>query len=848
MRSATITALLAGLVLALGVPAAHASTPFGLTCTVDADHGGVRECVGTTPDPPLPSPPGTSGLPPAPSPPTIPPPKDTRVPSFDDTPLDVNVVLPPASMGDTGLPLMTLMHGYGGKKYAPTAAGGESAQIGSMASYAERGYAVLSFSARGFGESCGSAASRTAALALAPSVAQACQKGWIHLDDMRFEARDAQWLMGLLVDQHFADPQRLGVTGVSYGGITSTQLAALKDRMWVFPDGGEPDTAKLVPFKSPAGVPMRIAAAGPSIPGSDLAYSLVPNGRTTDFQVLDRKDDIVPAGVPKLSYVTGFYGTGNTTGGGYYAPPGADKHSDITQWYARIGAGDPYEEPVAQGILEEINRWHSGFALLSADAPSLEAPAPTLFGNGFTDDLFPVDEAMRFVNKAQALFPGTPMSTFFFDYGHARGQNKDDDLAKLRTAYAAWFDFYVKGGGPQPFGGATALTQTCPKTAASGGPFAAGTYDALHPGEVRQRFAPSITFGSTGGDPRLGQAIDPIAGSGACATTDAADQSAPTAATYRLGKVAAPYTLLGAPTVIAKITKTDTMNAQIAARLWDVGTDGKQTLVARTLYRPDGAGKTEVFQLHANGYRFATGHVPKLELLGSDAPYGRQPSGGAFTIAVSDLELRLPVREAPDCTQVLSHAPPFLAGKALAPGIAINGTPPCGEVVPAGAPGTGGAPPAGGTPPPAGGTPQSGPPLTQTSTGAGGDHGSVNGKPVTSNGQPVTKPVTKPIPKPVPTPAAGAARHRVSLQMRCSRGRPVMTLTGADRGKVRRVAFSVGAGRAVTDRRGPFAAGVSLAAARHRVRLKAVVTFKDGAHRTVTVRAHPCRPPARRRA
>lgn len=758
MRSATTTALLTGFVLALGVPAAHAAaTPFGLNCKVDAENGSVRECVGTTPS--------------ASSSPTTP---DTRVPSFDSTPLDVNVVLP--ATGDTNLPLITIMHGYGGNKQAADdVVGGDAAQVGTMVSYAKRGYAVLSFAARGFKESCGSPSSRAAAL-VRPDTATtgpACQKGWIHLDDMRFEARDAQWLMGKLVDDGFVDPQRLGATGVSYGGITSTQLAALKDRMWTFDAGADPDTAKLVPFTSPVKkIPMRIAAAGPSIPGSDLAYSLVPNGHTTDFQVLDRKDDIVPAGVPKLSYVTGFYGTGNTTGGGYYAPPGADKHSDITQWYARIGAGDPYDEPVAQGILEEINRWHSGYALLSADAPSLEAPAPTLFGNGFTDDLFPVDEAMRFVNKAQALFPGTPMSTFFFDYGHARGQNKPADLTRLRAAYAAWFDHYVKGDGPQPFGGATALTQTCPKDAPSEGPYVAGTYDALHPGEVRQRFAPSVTFGSTGGDPRLGQAIDPIAGSGACATTDAADQSAPAAATYRLGKVAAPYTLLGAPTVIAKITKTDTMNAQIAARLWDVGTDGKQTLVARTLYRPDGVGKTEVFQLHANGYRFAAGHVPKLELLGSDAPYGRQPSGGAFTIAVSDLELRLPVMEAPDCTQVLSHAPPFLAGKTLAPGIALNGTPPCGGVAPAA------TAPAG---TPSGGTPESGPPTNQTSIGAGGDHGSVNGSPVTANGQPATK------------TAPGVARHRVSLQMRCSSGRPAMTVRGADRGRVRRVVFSVGA-------------------------------------------------------
>jgi hypothetical protein len=51
-----------------------------------------------------------------------------------------------------------------------------------------------------------------------------------------------------------------------------------------------------------------------------------------------------------------------------------------------------------------------------------------------------------------------------------------------------------------------------------------------------------------------------------------------------------------------------------------------------------------VWQLHANGWRFAAGHVAKLELLGADPPYAR-PSNGTFQVGVADLDLRLPVRE-----------------------------------------------------------------------------------------------------------------------------------------------------------------------------------------------------------
>jgi hypothetical protein len=88
-------------------------------------------------------------------------------------------------------------------------------------------------------------------------------------------------------------------------------------------------------------------------------------------------------------------------------------------------------------------------------------------------------------------------------------------------------------------------------------------------------------------------------------------------------------------------------HAYIAARLVDVDpASSTKTLVARGLYRLDPAAPDgrQTFQLNANGWHFAAGHVPRLELLGRDAPYAR-PSNGTFAIAVSNLELQLPVRE-----------------------------------------------------------------------------------------------------------------------------------------------------------------------------------------------------------
>jgi predicted acyl esterase len=187
------------------------------------------------------------------------------------------------------------------------------------------------------------------------------------------------------------------------------------------------------------------------------------------------------------------------------------------------------------------------------------------------------------------------------------------------------------------------------------------------------RFASSKpeTIESSGGDPSVGSAIDPVAGGGnACATTSAADQSG--TATYRLAP--APkrgYTLLGAPTLVARLKITgDAVAAQVAGRLWDVAPGGaSQTLVARGEYRPTGASKGEVWQLHANGWRFARGHVPKLELLGSSPPSSR-PSNGTFQVTVERLQLRLPTREKPDCNRIKPAAAPVLPpGQHFAPGI-----------------------------------------------------------------------------------------------------------------------------------------------------------------------------------
>jgi predicted acyl esterase len=603
---AMAAAVLAVLVV---VPAARADFPslYGgdLSCAAQAANGDVRLCGGETT-------------------------------TWDGkTQIDVNVVLPPTPSGDDGpYPLIGVFHGWGGHKI-----GLEDARV---QDWAEAGYAVFSISDRGWGESCGGQDPDRI------SEPEACAAGYNHLLDTRFEVRDAQYLISVLADEGVAIPDKIGATGVSYGGGMSMALATLRNRT-MLPNG------ELVPWESPGHKEMELAAAVPQWPWSDLAYSLMPNGSTLDYRADNPyrgPDGTAPIGVEKSSYVTGLYGTGLASSN--YAPPGTDPGADLTTWYGLINAGEPYDSnPLAASIVAEITAHHSSYYIDHS-----QAPAPLLIQSGWNDDLFPVDEALRFYNRTRAQYPGDPISLFLMDDGHARSQNKAADEALFLQRENAWFDHYLKGAGAAPSSSAEALTTTCPKAAASEGPLEAASWDELSPGEVRFGGGAAQTVLPDAGDPTIGTTFDPIAGKDPCATASGADQ--PGTANFRLTVPAPGFTLLGSPTVIADLNVTGA-DSELAARLLDIGPDGKERLLARGLLRPR-SGSDVVFQLHPQGYRIAGGHTVKLELLPSDAPYAR-PSNLQATITVSNLELRLPVREQPGAVGglVKTPAPPCRA-------------------------------------------------------------------------------------------------------------------------------------------------------------------------------------------
>jgi fermentation-respiration switch protein FrsA (DUF1100 family) len=603
MRVRRLLVVMGFLVVGMALPSSAAAGPFGHACTTRSD--GTRFCPTTE---------GGAGQ-------TV-----DGVPSFDGVPLDVDVTLP-AKVKQGPYPTIVMLHGWGGSKtdFESTDPNGDGSNTYHYNNtfFAQRGYAVVNYTARGFGHSCGGG----------PGVDHtgACGQGYIRLADTRYEARDTQYLLGLLADQRIAKPNALGVTGISYGGGQSIELAYLRNRIRL-PDGS------FTQWTSPKGKSLSITAAWPRWPWSDLVDALLPNGRFRDTQVAPFQQSLHPVGIELRSYVSGLFALGKQSG--YYcgdAPassPCTNPDADLNHNFALINAGEP---PSAEALdrLAEIYSHHQGYGLSGT-------PSPLLIENGWTDDLFPPEHAIRIYNQASG---NSPVSLQFGDLGHSRGSNKTTVNQAFNGQGAAFFAHFLRGasGGPAP-GAVTAYTQTCPKTSSTpdGGPYTAPSYQQLHNGMITFSSAASQLV-TASGDPNTSSAFDPIAGtSDACKTISSS--TAPGTAVYNYTTTSG-FTLLGLPTVTATIQTTGNFG-ELDSMLFDVDpVAGTERLISRGAYRLANNQSGQItFQLHGNGYAFPAGHTVKLVLLGSDDPYLRLSNNTTFNVQVSGVTVKLPTR------------------------------------------------------------------------------------------------------------------------------------------------------------------------------------------------------------
>ena len=571
MRLPALVAVVLALVLGLVAEARAQPAPFGHPCTAQ---DGVRFCP-------------TTDL-------------GSRVPSWDGVPLDVDVTLPPS--GEGPFPTILLLHGLGQTKTTFEGTGGDPRYNNVF--FARHGYAVVTPTARGFGNSCGVPASRTAG----------CERGWTRLGDIRYEVRDVQYLTGLLVDEGIADRRAIGATGISYGGGFSTMLAYLRDRVRL--PGG-----RLVPWKSPSGKRIRLTAAWPRWLWTNGEAIFSRNGRGAWSRE--------PLGVPVEAWSDLIFGVANF---GFVAPLGSELSADINGWKAVLDAGT--RGPEAQAVADNAYLYH-GVAPLKGPA------AATLFQTGWTDALFPVPQALAGYRALRRRDPDAPVEMQVGDLGHMPANNHPQDTAAFDRQGIRFFDAWLRGKGRRPPPGrVTARTMTCPSEAPSGGgPYVAPRFGALSRGALRFGTTRTLKIDSEGASSVLATRLSATA-------VDLCTPEAPDPTSHATFSRTSPgVTLLGLPVLTGRV-KTSGSYGQIDARLWDLDPETKtQRLITRGVYRlsDDQSGRFR-FVLDGNGWRFPSGDRIVVELLGRDAPtYAASPD--PFSARLSDLKITLPVRQ-----------------------------------------------------------------------------------------------------------------------------------------------------------------------------------------------------------
>lgn len=620
--------------------------------------------------------------------------------SAGDIALDVDLSLPdpdrhpvPAS----GYPLIVLMHGccagnktsWEGKTIDP---GGKENWHYNNAWFASRGYAVLTYTSRGFVD--GSEHGST---------------GETQLDSDRFEINDYQHLAGQLADFgdlnpataaiEKIDPQRVVPTGGSYGG--GFAWMALTDPTWQSPDGQD----------------MKVVAVATKYGWTNLVEALVPNGADLrdSLPSPDPAGAANPLGFPKRTIVAGLYASGKTG-----VPPGSSHTtfpSYIDEAITCLESADPYElNPLCATTLEStlpsfINDrsayYENGFfdGLASGDV----APVPVYSAGTFTDQLFPAPEHRRMVERLKATVPGYPVQEHYGDYNHFVQNKRKEwadicgedrhvcDYADYPAADGApsrdlnagptnparepgvtsrlnrFIDHYAKPGAnpgePTPAFDVTAALQVCPQNGPSlgialdepGPRFTAPSFDALAPGRLTFAATGSQTTTHFAGANPHAKNADPVSNSaangGACpveSSPGGAATAGPGVATYDSDVLGANYTMLGATRI--QVTHTGAGSSlQLNARMYDLYPDGTQVLVDRGVKRlTDGMGPTTL-DLHGNGWRFDAGHRVRIELAQDDDPYVKS-SVAPGSLMIEGVDVSIPVRE--EGTTVVGGARP----------------------------------------------------------------------------------------------------------------------------------------------------------------------------------------------
>ena len=619
------------------------------------------------------------------------------VPGFDGMPFAVDVTVPCGATGPQ--PTVVMAHGFTDDKtvweetdHSDTVESTGRPETNSRWNniwFASRDYTVVNYTARGWHDSCGP--DTPGAVGLVPAPQCAAFEFWIHLDDKRWEVRDAQWLAGALVQSGSADPARLAITGGSYGGAPTAMAALLGGRtmcggsavpaaLGPDPCAGKAD-GELVAWTTPDGTtPLTWVAALPLYTFGDLITTLAPNGRRTDGWALAPPDGnpTDPFGVPIASTVAGLLAAGETAG--YFAPPLVDDDADIFTDSARLLAGNPFpqDDPLVQRGIHLYRDFKSPITTVPTTR------VPIFWVQGFTDPLFPGTEALTVRNAVLAVDAGYPFQLFLGDLGHDYTGQRQDEWDLVKQQMNDFVDHYLRPDRtPQaPAFDVGATVTRCLDHDAPLRYVAAPDWHDLHPEHITFEstdpgMTSTFTIGSSGlaTDP-ISTATLPLPGSYKGCRILRPSETDPTVATYEFA-VDRDLVLMGGPVVAVAFTTTGP-DVPLSVRLWDVAADGSaQGLVTRGTYRvAEGPGAIDVtFQIAPQGYLFPAGHRIKVEVTANDAPYF-QASNIPAVVTVEALTLTLPLLEVPGAPVPGSGAPgaasmPATGGGAVSPMLAL---------------------------------------------------------------------------------------------------------------------------------------------------------------------------------
>jgi predicted acyl esterase len=544
-----------------------------------------------------------------------------EIPSFDGIALDTDLSIP---LGVTqSRQTLVMLHGWSQDKTfweADTTAGdGAGTWHWNNAWFVSQGWVVVNYTARGFQQSCG----------MTDQDANCTPNGYTHLADRRFETRDSQTLLGRLVDAGIANPKGLASSGDSYGG----------GQTWLL--------ATSLPWQSPNGVTLRLAAGVPMYGWTDLFDSLTPNGRATPA-VDQSAPHNVPFGIAKASYISGLYAVGRAEANGRYDENPLDFGTNLDEQIQREQQGEPYDTSTDPRLQQIIDSYTYRSAYDATDYfHALQArtvrPVPVLSIQGWTDPLFPAVQTLQMFRKLKAADASYPIQMVFGDVGHSNAQNPSWQWQPINTLAYRFLEAHVLG-----------RTSLAPPMQAysfqseySGTdqpPPIAGQWDSLASSNVELTSTTATTTSSADPNPADGLASDPIANSGCLAengsTTDpgAAYYSFPSTGEHLLGLpiVHLPYTLTG-------------QDATVALKLWDQRPDGSKTLVTRGEYRLSTAAgdpATGILNtyLYGNDWVFPAADKIVLQVTQNDSPYLRldnEPSAIAWSGVTLDLPTRV---------------------------------------------------------------------------------------------------------------------------------------------------------------------------------------------------------------